>query len=137
MNVINNLEDEELFTTLLKELDGDLNLATGYLNLPQNYIQALSSRKNSVKLLTSSPRANGFYKAGRVKKYIPGIYRVNEIDCLKRYPNLKIYEWEAFGWTFHGKGAWFYSKEDPTRVELSVIGSSNFSERSNKRDTEC
>ena len=86
-------------------------------------------------MLTSSPRANGFYKAGRVKKYIPGIYRVNELKLLKNYPKINMHEWEAYGWTYHAKGAWFYNSED--KVDLSVIGSSNFSHRSNRRDTEC
>jgi len=34
-------------------------------------------------LLTSSPRANGFYKAGKFKKFIPGMYRANELNILK------------------------------------------------------
>lgn len=38
--------------------------------------------KHAVHLLTSSPKANGFYKGGLVKKYIPGIYRVNEMKML-------------------------------------------------------
>jgi hypothetical protein len=84
MNVINYREDEEFFLSLLNELnDGELSLATGYLNLTKQYLKALNNRSGSVRLLTSSPRANGFYKAGRVKKYIPGIYRVNEERMLK------------------------------------------------------
>ena len=84
MNVINYREDEEFFLSLINELnDSDLSLATGYLNLTKQYLKALNNRSGSVRLLTSSPRANGFYKAGRVKKYIPGIYRVNEERMLK------------------------------------------------------
>jgi hypothetical protein len=86
MNVINYREDEEFFLSLINELnDGDLSLATGYLNLTKQYLKALNNRSGSVRLLTSSPRANGFYKAGRVKKYIPGIYRVNEVRMLKNF----------------------------------------------------
>lgn len=79
MNVVGYREDEELFTQLLKTQEGDVKVATGYLNLTNEYLDALGQRKGQVSLLTSSPRANGFYKAGFVKKYIPGIYRVNEI----------------------------------------------------------
>ena len=112
MNVINYKEDEQIFLKLLKELSsGDLRLATGYLNLTPEYLKALASRQGKVSVLTSSPRANGFYKAGRVKKYIPGIYRVNELKSLKKYPKIGINEWEAFGWTYHAKGAWFYANE--------------------------
>ena len=45
-----------------------------------------------------------------------------------------MYEYETLGWTFHGKGAWLYEDD---KVTMSVIGSSNFSYRSNRRDTEC
>ena len=87
--------------------------------------------------MTSSPRANGFYKAGFVKKYIPGIYRVNELNMLKKQPNTELYEWQSGDWTFHGKGAWLYEGDKKEGVDLTVIGSSNFSHRSNRRDTEA
>jgi CDP-diacylglycerol---glycerol-3-phosphate 3-phosphatidyltransferase len=135
MNVVNYREDEHLFLQLLKELGGDLRLATGYLNLTKDYLEGLGQRLDKVEILTSSPRANGFYQAGRIKKYIPGIYRVNELRTLRDYPSIRLHEWEAFGWTYHAKGAWFY--EEPGQVGLSVIGSSNYSHRSNRRDTEC
>jgi hypothetical protein len=41
MNVINYREDEELFLKLLRELNGNLKLATGYLNLTPSYLKAL------------------------------------------------------------------------------------------------
>ena len=114
MNVVNYREDEELFLSLVKDLDeGDLSLATGYLNLTKQYLKALNDRSSLVKVLTSSPRANGFYKAGRIKKYISGIYRVNEERMLKRQQKLALWEWEAHGWTYHAKGAWFHNKENP------------------------
>lgn len=47
-----------------------------------------------------------------------------------------MHEWEAFGWTYHGKGAWFYPEGVKDKVEVSVIGSSNYSHRSNRKDTE-
>lgn len=79
MNVINLREDEELFLKLLESVPGELKVGTGYLNLQRDYLNAMAKRKEQVSVLTSSPRANGFYKGGRIKKYIPGIYRVNEI----------------------------------------------------------
>ena len=92
--------------------------------------------------MTSSPRANGFYKGGAAKKYIPGIYRANEEILLKgvKNDNVHLYEYENGDWTFHGKGAWLY-EGDGTRsgenLTMSIIGSSNYSYRSNRRDTEC
>ena len=105
----------------------------------------MKSRQH-IHLLTSSPKANGFYKGGTVKKYIPGIYRVNELNMLKKYqslPNDKrpedfaIYEYSKGDWTFHGKGAWVYEDRSKNAVDLTIIGSSNFSYRSNRRDNEC
>lgn len=91
-------------------------------------------------VLTSSPRANGFYKAGRFKKYIPGMYRANELSVLKsneQKGNVSIHEWEKGEWTYHAKGAWVYEEGQPEVPQMTVIGSSNYSFRSNRRDTEA
>lgn len=118
-----------------------MQLATGYLNLQNEFTTLLNKHQNlKTDLLTSSPRANGFYKAGRFKKFIPGMYRANEYSLLKQNKNLqniRMFEWEHGEWTYHAKGAWFYEKEDPTLPVMTVIGSSNYSARSNRRDTEC
>lgn len=83
MNVVNYREDEETFLAMIRSvLDGDkamVRLGTGYLNLQREVFNELMKTKHAVHLLTSSPKANGFYKGGLVKKYIPGIYRVNEM----------------------------------------------------------
>ena len=87
MNVINYREDENLFQDILEELGPSekcrLRLASGYLNLQKGYLKNMfASLKNNsalkVDLLTAAPKANGFYRAGRVKGKIPGVYRVNE-----------------------------------------------------------
>lgn len=51
-------------------------------------------------------------------------------------PNIKLFEYESGDWTFHGKGAWLY-EDAADKVDMTVIGSSNYSYRSNRRDTEC
>ena len=84
--------------------------------------------------MTSSPKANSFYKAGKIKKYIPGLYRLNGIKLLKKNPSLNLYEYTNGDWTYHAKGAFFYEEQE--KPEMTVIGSSNFSHRSNRRDTE-
>ena len=66
-------------------------------------------------ILTSSPRANGFYRAGRFKKFIPGMYRVNELKMLKEQKSkgnghIAIFEYENGEWTYHAKGAWIYEE---------------------------
>ena len=90
-NVIKYREDENFFTTLLRDYlikndNVQMKLATGYLNLQAEFLNEIFKAKTpeKVQLLTSSPRANGFYRAGFVKKYIPGLYRVNEEKLLKR-----------------------------------------------------
>ena len=84
MNVINYREDEDLFKLLLKQEGiSKLKLATGYFNLQQEFLDLLKSNEGlKTDILTSSPRSNGFYRAGRFKKYIPGMYRVNELNFL-------------------------------------------------------
>ena len=61
-----------------------LKMATGYLNI-QKQIQALLNQSGmpSCDIITSSPQANSFYQAGRVKKHIPALYRLNAIELLK------------------------------------------------------
>lgn len=101
----------------------------------------LKNKKLRTDILTSSPRANGFYKAGFFKKHIPGMYRAVEYKLLKKnkHGNLKIFEYENGEWTYHAKGAWIYEKSlpHPELPVMTIIGSSNFSQRSNRRDTEC
>ena len=123
MNVINYREDEETFLAMLKKvLDGDkakVRLGTGYLNLQKEVFAELMRVKHAVHLLTSAPKANGFYQGGRIKKYIPGIYRVNEMHMLQSHSRMvqkpedfAIFEYLKGDWTFHGKGAWIYEDAD-------------------------
>jgi CDP-diacylglycerol---glycerol-3-phosphate 3-phosphatidyltransferase len=144
MNCIGYREDEEFFTKVLGNLGEEdfMRLASGYLNLPKEYLKALSKSLHehkdlNVEILTASPSANGFYRAGRIKGNIPGVYRVVEEKILKLgHKNLSMHEYSNRGWTFHAKGAWFYENASD-KVAMSVIGSSNFCYRSNRRDTEC
>lgn len=145
MNVINYREDENALLEMIKIYgkEGGLSkikLATGYFNLQEEFLDVIKKNPGiKAEFLTSSPRANGFYKAGRFKKYIPGMYRVNELAVLKstaKNENVKIFEWESGEWTFHGKGAWIY-EDGEDLPSATIIGSSNYSFRSNRRDTEA
>ena len=121
MDVIGYREDEQTFLELVRQLlteeESQLRLGTGYLNIQKELFAELMRSKSSIELLTSSPKANGFYQAGRVKKFIPGLYRCNELNMLKAFNALPkegrpsdfgIYEYLNGDWTFHGKGAWLY-----------------------------
>ena len=145
MNVIGFREDETTFIGLLKFLASkdsqfsSLSLATGYLNLQKQYIKLINELPGKTNILTSSPRANSFYKAGRFKKFIPGLYRLNAVNMLKqnqKNQNIEMNEWGSGDWTFHAKGAWVY-EQGSDHPQMTVIGSSNFSSRSNRRDTEA
>lgn len=147
MNVVNYREDEDTLLALLKYFSDPKNglnnfkLATGYFNLQQEIVDLLNSNQDlKTDILTSSPRANGFYKAGRFKKYIPGMYRANELRVLssnKKQGNIQIHEWENGEATYHAKGAWLYENAAQHGPSMTVIGSSNYSYRSNRRDTEA
>ena len=49
----------------------------------KNVIKEIAKSKSPIGLLCASPRANGFFKAGRVKKWIPNIYRQYSLNLLK------------------------------------------------------
>ncbi|CAI2359828.1 unnamed protein product [Moneuplotes crassus] len=141
-NMVNIREDEELFVQILEHLTkkegAKIDFCSGYLNIMDSYLNPIKSSKAEVNLLTAAPSANGFYKAGFVKKWIPYFYREYEKRILKKSKgndSVKLYEYQRKNWTYHAKGAWFYEKgNDPN---LTVIGSSNYSYRSNRRDTEA
>ncbi len=66
-------------------------------------------------IFTSSPTATSFYKAGKVKKFIPGLYRLNAVNLLKKnrkLGNISVHEYTNGDWTYHAKGAWIYENED-------------------------
>lgn len=68
------------------------------------------------------------------------MYRANELRVLqsnKSKQNIKIHEWEDGEATYHAKGAWLYEEAAQHGPSMTVIGSSNYSYRSNRRDTEA
>ena len=141
-NIVGFREDETTFTELLKFMQDPANnlkclkLATGYLNLQKSYSTEIGKLPGECDILVSSPQANSFYKGGSFKKYIPGLYRLNAINLLKRTKNVNVHEYTNGDWTYHAKGAWAYEKDEEAGPVMTVIGSSNFSHRSNRRDTE-
>lgn len=98
------------------------------MNFPQSVVRSINAARAAVKLLTASPQANGFYKAGKYKHYIPIFYRIFEQQFTQ-----PLYEYARPGWTFHAKGFWAELKDNSS---VTVIGSSNYAERSFNRDTE-
>lgn len=48
---------------------------------------------------------------------------------------VKLFEYERLNWSYHAKGLWYYLPES-TLPNATLIGSSNFGERSVNRDLE-
>lgn len=49
---------------------------------------------------------------------------------------MSLFEYERPGWTYHAKGLWYYLP-DSSLPNVTLIGSSNFGERSVNRDLEA
>ncbi|KAL5474038.1 hypothetical protein EMCRGX_G028611 [Ephydatia muelleri] len=101
-----------------------LFLTSGYFNLPPEYIQAILSSKGQCSVLGASPQANGFYG-----EFLESIMKHG---CEGR---VKYSEYFRNGWTFHGKGLWYYLAQD-NLPSLTLVGSSNYGHRSLTRDLE-
>lgn len=131
---------QNLFSNALP--DARLNLTTGYFNLTQNYMETLATMcKAKCDILMAHPNANGFLGAGGPAGGIPAAYsqiakifyqRLVELAQVQR---IKLFEYERSGWTYHAKGLWYYLPGS-FLPDLTLIGSSNFGERSVHRDLE-
>jgi phosphatidylserine/phosphatidylglycerophosphate/cardiolipin synthase-like enzyme len=62
------------------------------------------------------------------------MYRSYELELLKKLGSkVAIKEFSNGKWSYHAKGVWI---EEADNSVLSIIGSSNFNERSRSRDSE-
>ena len=142
-----------------------LHLATGYFNLPRVLQAALiappppptppksiaaTASGTAIHVLTASPSANGFLGAAGVAGAIPLAYSQLE----KRFyeaahasgrlmvdpegapeaSGIALHEYSRKGWTFHAKGLWLL--HSGSHRCTTVVGSSNYGERSFSRDLE-
>lgn len=79
-------------------------------------------------------QANGFYGAKGVAGHVPAMYvhfaRRFLKDVVKTGNEGRVSYWEYVrpGWTFHGKGLWYYpgGHEWPS---ATLVGSSNYGEK--------
>ena len=142
-------QDEEIVCHFLgKYLDNDCSMfvSSPYLNFTENYQNLiLSSKSKQVEIITASPKANGFYTAKDISRFIPHAYVVVErklfeaIQKMKKSQQIKINEYNKTNWTFHAKGIWcFRNSQSSVAPNHSVvfIGSPNLSQRSTERDLE-
>ncbi|KAG0646329.1 Phosphatidylglycerophosphate synthase [Hyphodiscus hymeniophilus] len=94
-------------------------------------------------ILTASPQANGFFNSSGLSGFLPAAYTLLSLRFLQvvglagKGSQISMREWrkgitgEADGWTYHAKGLWITGKEC-----LTVVGSSNYSKRSEELDLE-
>lgn len=133
--------DSEVTTSLLKYLPqrSEVRLATGYFNLIPEYEDIIAGGKAAFQVATAHPSANSFYKAPGAMYYIPILYTYLLSLFYKKTQDVrdrvKLYEYDRPGWTFHGKGLWYYPPSEG-KPALTMIGSPNFGYRSVNRDLE-
>eukprot|EP00941_MAST-03F_sp_MAST-3F-sp1_P002225 g2225.t1 len=144
-------QDQRITETLLSSLQpySYLHMATAYYNLPDCFSKllcSLSKEKNvRAKVLLASPNAHGFLGAKGISASLPLAYSYitrlffEKIERGKN-ENLQLFEWSRKDWTFHAKGCWLSEKlENDDEMKspwFSIIGSSNFGQRSVFHDLE-
>jgi CDP-diacylglycerol---glycerol-3-phosphate 3-phosphatidyltransferase len=127
----------------------------GYFN-PSPFLVSLllrtASRQNTV--ITASQQANGFYGSKGVSGLLPPAYTLLSRRFLERAEregrkgDVSLKEWrrgvvgEEGGWTYHAKGLWISLPSNPPArggngVDISVVGSSNYTKRSYGLDLEA
>jgi CDP-diacylglycerol--glycerol-3-phosphate 3-phosphatidyltransferase len=142
-------QDERVLSAFVKDLPrgSQLQIASGYLNFPPFLSELLERCGAGLDVISAAPRANGFYDAHGVKGALPMAYSLIEQDFFERtvgreFPTV-LREFNRPGWTFHGKGMWW--RPPPSAVtnkaslglpQLTVVGSSNFGQRSYGCDLE-
>ncbi|KAL4111614.1 hypothetical protein PRIC1_003292 [Phytophthora ramorum] len=143
--------DERVLSNFVKNLPrgSQLQIASGYLNFPPFLSELLESCGAGLDVVSAAPRANGFYDARGVKGALPMAYSLIEQDFFERtldreFPTV-LREFNRPGWTFHGKGMWWRPPSLPLAnghkaalglPQLTVVGSSNFGQRSYGCDLE-
>ncbi|KAJ8566199.1 hypothetical protein ON010_g6929 [Phytophthora cinnamomi] len=143
--------DERVLSMLVKNLPrgSQLQIASGYLNFPPFLSELLERCGAGLDVVSAAPRANGFYDARGVKGALPMAYSLIEQDFFERtlgreFPTV-LREFNRPGWTFHGKGMWWRPPPLPVTnghkaelgwPQLTVVGSSNFGQRSYGCDLE-
>ncbi|PWN40411.1 hypothetical protein IE81DRAFT_325580 [Ceraceosorus guamensis] len=129
-----------------------LTLTSGYFCLSPSWTRTILrlSRSFKVDILAASPRSNGFFGSKGISRHLPPAYTFLEWLFWKRAERegvlgelmegeekgVRMKEWTRHGWTYHAKGIWL-SRDANTDPFVTLIGSSNFGNRSDARDLEC
>ncbi|KAG7394382.1 CDP-diacylglycerol--glycerol-3-phosphate 3-phosphatidyltransferase [Phytophthora boehmeriae] len=142
--------DERLLSMFVKDLPrgSQLQIASGYLNFPPFLSTLLEDCGAGLDVVSAAPRANGFYDAAGLKGALPMAYSLIEQDFFERTRSREfpatLREFNRPNWTFHGKGMWWRPALSLTSTnktalglpQITVVGSSNFGQRSYGCDLE-
>jgi len=126
-----SLSDKEDFMQFLCSIlpaSGRIHLSSGYFN-PSPTLCKL--RLSSV--LAPSEKANGFYGADGLLRFIPHIYSAIQNRYMASNESCEVRLYDRPGWSFHAKGIWIDGLDN---LYMHLMGSSNFNYRSSKRDFE-
>lgn len=131
--IFNFTEKEEIqvLSGLFRFKYKEMNLSTAYLNFSNKHLELL--RKYDFNLFTTSPKANTFNNFSFLGNIITDIYAYSSYKTKTYLPHCRLYEFEIPGYSFHSKGLWLFGED----FCVTVIGSSNFNQRSIYVDREC
>eukprot|EP01083_Nonionella_stella_P170597 580904_1 len=155
--------DSQITSCVLSMPNIDLQIGTAYFNMANAYHQIVMktygnmyrTQRGSLQVLTASEGCNSFYQAPGLAGYVTPLYehfatqfenaiqnvhRKHTIDTNDADDNglFTFYRYNRSNWTYHGKGIWGHihpqNKQHP--FSFTMIGSSNYGERSVHRDSE-
>ena len=148
--------DSAITSCILSMPRNVMKIGTAYFNLAEKYKEILlntycgmvSQQQGSLEVLTASEQCNSFYKARGMAGYVTPLYELFARQFEEAVASIHdasgaedkrfvFHRYNRDKWTYHGKGIWMdleEEKEDP--FSLTLIGSSNYGERSVGRDTE-
>ncbi|OBZ65702.1 CDP-diacylglycerol--glycerol-3-phosphate 3-phosphatidyltransferase [Grifola frondosa] len=133
--------------------DGPLmDFTSGYFALYKPYQDLILQSRVACRILSASPKANGFYGSKGISGRIPEGYTLFERRFMKAVcaagrewshdapdggagAGVQLSEWEKEGWTYHAKGIWLRPTMSST-PNLTLFGSTNLNARSADLDTE-
>lgn len=145
MGQLNIHHDSTVVKRLLASLEKGtkLNIATGYFNLTQTLMDTIVSDCGAdCSIIMAHPNANGFKGAKGPAGGIPDAYTLlarKFLEQIRKHGQenrISLHEYERLGWSYHAKGLWVYPV-DSSLPCLTVVGSSNYGERSVNRDLEA
>lgn len=124
------------------EKGSKLDMATGYFNLTETLMDTIVKDCDAqCSVIMAHPSCNGFLGAKGPAGGIPDAYSLlarqfyDKIKQQGQEDRISLLEYERASWTYHAKGLW-YSPASSRLPCMTVIGSSNYGERSVNRDLE-